>query len=545
MSINYGQDARIRMLRGINQLADAVVVTMGPRGRNVCIEKAFGGPTITKDGVSVAKEIELPDPVENLGCRLIREAASKTSDDAGDGTTTSTLLARYLVVQSFKKVNNNFSPVAFNRGAFKAVPLITDAIRANSFPVKTPADIENVARISANGDAAIAKFIATAVARVGRDGVVNIEEGKGIETVIESTDGMQLDRGWISPFFCLDDEAQESVLQEPYVLVTDHVIHSARPLLPLLEALLKAEAALLIIAPDFQGDSVGTFYRNLAKLRTQLVKAPGFGQSQSDILEDIAALTGATFVSKTVGMDLESVDVEHLGRLSQCRVNAKNTTLVEGSSEGSSAIKDRIVQIKALIERSGSEYDKDKLRERLSKLMGGVCVIRVGAGSELEMREKKARMEDALYATKASIDEGVVTGGGLALLRAADLVRDMIDSHAQEMQLSPSEIPQGEDERIGFETVLSACAEPLRQIACNAGLVGDLWVAKVQEMGEFEGLDLSDLQVKNLLEAGIMDPTKVVCSALVNAVSVAGTILTTEAAITKKLPSDVSALARP
>jgi chaperonin GroEL len=545
MSIKFGHDARVKMLRGINQLADAVVVTMGPRGRNVCMEKAFGSPTITKDGVSVAKEIELPDPVENLGCRLIREAASKTSDDAGDGTTTSTLLARFLVVQSFKKVSSHFSPVSFNRGALKAVPLITDAIRASSFPVKTPADIENVARISANGDGAIAKMIASAVARVGRDGVVNIEEGKGIETVIESTDGMQLDRGWINPSFCLDEDEQESVLNDPYVLVTDHTISSARTILPLLEELLKSESELVILAPDFQGDTVGTFYRNLSKLRTQLIRAPGFGQGQHDVLGDVAALTGATFVSKSMGMDLESATLEHLGRLSKCRVTAKDTTLVEGA-RGSGSLQDRITQIKALINQTGSEYDKDKLRERLSKLMGGVCVIRVGAGSELEMKEKKARMEDALYATKASIEEGVVAGGGLALLRAADVVRDMVDNHSGEMALGPAELPQGHDERVGFETVLDACAEPLRQMACNAGLVGDLWVAKVQEMmGEYEGLDISDLQIKDLVAAGIMDPTKVVCSALVNAVSVAGTILTTEAAITKRQPSDTLSLARP
>lgn len=540
MSINFGQDARSRMLRGINQLANAVVVTMGPRGRNVCMEKAFGGPTITKDGVSIAKEIELPDPVENLGCRLIREAASKTSDDAGDGTTTSTLLARYLVVQSFKRVSSSFSPVAYNRGAVKAVPLLIDAIRANSYAVKTPADIENVARISANGDAEIARTIASAVARVGRDGVVNIEEGKGTETVIETTDGMQLDRGWIHPSFCLDEEAQESVLQNPYVLVTDRPLQSARPILPLLEELLRLEASLVIIAPDFVGDTVGTFFRNLGKLKTQLIKAPSFGQTQTDLLGDIAALTGATFVSKEIGIDLESVALEDLGRLTSCRVTSKDTTLIDSGSQDSSAVKERITQIKALIERSGSEYDKDKLRERLSKLMGGVCVIRVGAGSELEMKEKKARMEDALYATKASIDEGVVPGGGLALLRAAEVVRDLVDNHADE--LSPEELPQGLDEWVGFDTVLNACAEPLRQITTNAGLVGDLWVAKVQELGELEGLDLADLQVKNLLDAGIIDPTKVVVSALVNAVSVAGTILTTEAAITKVQPSDVAGL---
>jgi chaperonin GroEL len=543
--IKYGQDARQAMLRGINKLADAVVVTLGPRGRNVCVEKAFGGPTITKDGVSVAKEIELEDPVENLGCRLIREAASKTSDDAGDGTTTSTLLARYLVVRGSKRIGTHFSPVHYKYGMEKATSLIQDAVRSNSFSVKTPANIESVARISSNGDAEIAKIIADATARVGRDGVINIEEGKGMETVVETTDGMRLDRGWINSSFCLDEAGQASVLEHPYVFVTDHVITTARPILPILEHLLKEGAPLLIIAPDFQGDSVATFYRNLTKLKTQLIRAPGFGDAQRDILGDIAALTGATLVSKTTGQDLESSTLEHLGRLGSVRVTAKDTILVDATESGSSeAIQDRVKQIKGLIERTGSEYERDKLRERMSKLLGGVCVIKVGAGSELAMKEKKARMEDALYATKASIEEGVVAGGGLALLRAADQVRDIVD-HAEESGLQPKDLPISEDEQSGFDAVLDACNEPLRQIASNAGLVGDLWVAKVQEMEEYVGLDVSDLTVKNLLDAGILDPTKVVCSALQNAVSVAGIILTTEATIIKEQPSDSAALMSP
>jgi chaperonin GroEL len=543
-TIKYGQEARQAMLRGINKLADAVVVTLGPGGRNVCLEKAFGSPTITKDGVSVAKEIELEDPVENLGCRLIREAASKTSDDAGDGTTTSTLLTRYLVVRGSKRTENHFSPVYYKHGMEKALSLICDAIRSNSFPVKTPADIENVARISANGDTEIAKIIADATAKVGRDGVINIEEGKGMDTVVETTDGMRLDRGWINSSFCFDEAKQESVLDAPYVLVTDHVLTSARPLLPILEHLLKEAIPLLIIAPDFQGDTVATFYRNLGTLKTQLIKAPGFGDAQHDILEDIAALTGATLVSKVMGADLDSASIEHLGRLGRARVTAREAILVDDIKDsGSQAVQDRVQQIKGLIERTDSEYDKDKLRERMSKLLGGVCVIKVGAGSELAMREKKARMEDALYATKASIDDGVVAGGGLALLRAADVVRDFVD-HAH-MELGPNDLPKGEDEQAGFDAVLDACSEPLRQIACNAGLVGDLWVAKVQEMDTHVGLDISDLQVKNLLDAGILDPTKVVCSALQNAVSVAGAILTTEATINKELPSDSAGLMRP
>lgn len=540
--IKYGQDARHALLRGVNKLADAVVVTLGPRGRNVCMEKNFGSPTITKDGVSVAKEVELADPVENLGCRLIREAASKTSDDAGDGTTTSTLLTRYLVMSGFKWVGSQFSPVYYKRGMEKAVALVSDVLHSSSFPVKTPANIESVARISANGDAEIAKIIADATAKVGRDGVINIEEGKGMETVVETTDGMRLERGWINSSFCFDEANQESVLEDPYVLVTDHVVGSARPIVPILEHLLKDSGSLVIIASDFQGDAIGTFYRNLAKLKTQLIKAPGFGDAQGDVLGDIAALTGATLVSRSTGQHLESVTLAHLGRVSRVRVTAKDTILVDALESGNAAaIQERVKQIKALIDRTGSEYDKDKLRERMSKLLGGVCVIRVGAGSELAMKEKKARMEDALYATKASIEDGVVTGGGLALLRAADEVRDIVD-HAGEVGLEPSDLPVGDDEQAGFDAVLNSCREPLRQIATNAGLVGDLWVAKVQEMNTHVGLDVSDLKVKNLLDAGILDPTKVVCSALQNAVSVAGVILTTEATINKQQLSDSSAL---
>lgn len=536
--IKYGTEARAAILAGINQLADAVVVTMGPKGRNVCLEKSFGPPTITKDGVSVAKEIELHDPLENLGCRLLREAASKTSDDAGDGTTTATLLARFLVVQGSKRIESNFAPVRFKHGMDLAARLLVDAVHASSLPVKTQKDVESVATISANNDAVVARVIADAVARVGRDGVVNIEEGKGMETVVETTDGMRLDRGWIRPEFCLDGEAQESLLKNSYVLVTDHVITSARPFLEILEALVKAGESLLIIAPDFQGDSVATFHRNLGQLKSQLIKAPGFGATQNDVLGDIAVLSGAQFITKTAGMNLDSITMESLGRIGSVRVTAKDTTLVDGAGTAE-AIESRIQQIKGQIEKSGSEYDKDKLRERMSKLLGGICVIRVGAASELAMKEMKARMEDALYATKASIEEGIVPGGGLALLRAAQMVDSLVEMSAdpdtaEEDRLSPSELPADDDELAGFNLVLRACQEPLRQIADNAGLVGELYVAKVSEMPEFHGLDASDSEIKDLMEARIVDPTKVVCAAITNAVSVAGTILTTEAAIYKK-----------
>jgi len=530
--ITYGSDARAALLSGINKLADAVVVTLGPKGRNVCMEKTFGPPTVTKDGVSVAKEIELADPAENVGCLLIREAASKTSDDAGDGTTTSTLLARYLVVNGSKRIGSNYAPVRFARGMNKGANMIAELISDSSFEVKTQEDIESVALISANGDKDIARVIANAVAKVGRDGVVNIEEGKAMITEVEATDGMKLDRGWLNAHFCLDEDRQESVLTNAYVLVTDHVIGGVRPLLPILEQLVQENASLVIFAPDFQGESGPTFYRNLQQLKSQLIKAPGFGMNQSAMLEDIAALSGAQFITKTAGMHLESVTMESLGSIGTVRVTAKDTTLVDGGGTPE-AIEQRIAQIKGEAERSGSEYDKDKLRERMSKLLGGVCVIRVGAMSELAMKEMKGRMEDALYATKASIDEGIVPGGGLALLRAADDVLHTWEQGFGE-QFDPSEIPQGEDEEAGFKLVLAACSEPLRQIANNAGLVGDLYVAKVQEMDYYEGLDASDGTFKNLMDARIVDPAKVVRSALLNAVSVAGTILTTEAMIIKK-----------
>lgn len=539
-SIKYGMEARQGMLRGVNQLADAVVVTMGPRGRNVCLEKAFGGPFITKDGVSVAKEVELLDPYENIGCRMLKEAASKTSEDAGDGTTTSTALARYMVVQGLKQVEASFSPVAFKRGMDKAVRLLIDALPSLSVGVSSPDDIESVATISANGDREIAKIIADAVARVGKDGVVNIEEGRSTHTIVETTDGMQFDRGWINSTYCTDEGAQESVLKNPYVLVTDHTVASIRPLLEILERLVAESASLVIIAPDFGGEAVPTFYANREKLPCQLIKAPGFGMTQTETLQDIAVLTGATYITGSAGRNLSSLTFEDLGRLGSIRVTAKTTTLVDGAGD-QEAVDERISQIKSQIQLSGSEYDKDKLRERMSKLMGGICVIRVGATSEVVMKEIKSRMEDALYATKASIDEGIVPGGGLAYLRVAQLVRCLVDDYRSGIQdaqeiLSPSELPQGVDEEVGFETVLRACEEPLRQIAQNAGLVGDLYVSKVLEASSEIGLDASDLTLKDLFEARIVDPTKVVRVALTNSVSVAGTMLTTEAIIHKNPP---------
>lgn len=542
MATKFGTEARKAMIVGVNKLADAVAVTLGPKGRNVCLEKAFGSPLITKDGVSVAKEVELYDPWENMGARLVREAASKTSDDAGDGTTTATVLARYIVNEGNKLVEAGFAPVPLKRGMDKALALIVDQVIGGALPVKEQSQIENVATISANGDRKVGRIIAEAVAKVGQDGVVNIEEGRAAETVIETTDGMKIDRGWATANLCMDEAASESVLHDAYVLVTDHTVSAVRPLVPLLEAIMAEKKPLLILAPDFSGEALPTFVQNLRQgtFVAQLVKAPGFGNNQRDILQDLAALTGAIFVTRETGMTLgEDVTLDMLGKVGRVRITAKDTILTDGG--GNQEILDsRIAMIKAEIGRTGSEYDADKLRERLGKLLGGVCVVKVGAGSETEMKELKARMEDALYATKASIDEGVVPGGGTALIRAAQAVQALVEwfqeekdgasEEQDEIPLTEAEIPQTDEEWAGYRLVLRACEEPMRQIVRNAGQSASVYVDRLQNFeDEMMGLDASDFEFKNMLEAGILDPVKVVRSAITNAVSVASTMLTTEA----------------
>ena len=552
MPIKYGSEARKCLLAGINKLTDAVMVTLGPRGRNVGLEKAFGGPVITKDGVSVAKEIDLPDPWEDIGAKLVREVASKTSEDAGDGTTTATVLARCLAQEGMKLVEANLGPVALKRGMDKALALIDEQVMGISLPVKSQEDIENVATISANGDRVIGKVVADAVAKVGKDGIVNIEEGRGMETVLEATDGMQFDRGWFNAAFCMNGETQESVLENPVILVTDITVTSARPFLSVLEWLVKEKRMFLIIAPDFQGDAIPTFFTNLQQgnLVSQLVKAPGFGSNQIEFLRDIAILTGATFVSKEMGMNLEGLTPEMLGTARKVTITAKHTTIIDGGGK-SEDLEGRVAQLKTQIERSGSEYDRDKLRERMGKLLGGICLIKVGAVSETSMKELKSRMEDALYATKASIDQGVVPGGGTAYLRGAMLVQEMIDmlaAHAEGVasgevqEPTPAEgdevvhldLPSSPEEWAGFNLVIKACAEPLRQIVTNGGRVGDVYVERVKAIDDvYVGVDATDMTLKNMMEAGILDPTKVVRSALANAVSVVSTLLTTECIIRK------------
>lgn len=541
MPMLFGSQARRALLAGVNKLADTVILTLGPKGRNIGLEKAFGDPVITKDGVSVAKEIELPDPWENIGAVLLREAASKTSDDAGDGTTTATALAQFLFARGLRLVEAGIPPVALKRGMDKATAWIIDQVMCLSIPVKSQEDVENIATISANGDRVLGKIVAEAVAKVGKDGVVNIEEGRGTETLLDAVDGMQFDQGYVNVVFQNDPESLSAVYDNPAVMVTDYVVSACRPLLPMLEKLVEDGTPLVIIASNFEGEAIPLFAQNnsVGKLKSILIKAPGFGDRQREYLEDIAVLTGATLISKEAGMTFDEVfhgdsPTACLGTAGRIRSTAKNTTIIDGGGE-TEEIEARINQIRGQMERTGSEYDMDKLRERLGKLLGGVCVIKVGATTEIAMKELKARMEDALYATKASLDDGVVPGGGLALLRAAQRARLVMEDPT--MEIDEDSKPKDTDELAGFNLVFKACEVPLQQITENAGDPGEVWVYKVKEIkDEFVGVDATDMTLKNLLEAGIIDPTKVVRSALVNAVSVSSTMLTTECLIRKPTP---------
>jgi chaperonin GroEL len=449
MPIRHGMEARKSILAGVNALADAVAVTLGPRGRNVCMEKAFGNPLITKDGVSVAKEIELGDQWENLGVRLLREVASKTSDDAGDGTTTATVLARKLCVDGMQLVEAGFPPVHLKRGMDKAAEWVVDRLLGISLPVKSQQDIENIATVSANGDRVIGKLIAEAVAKVGKDGVVNIEDGRGTETVLEAVDGMALDRGWFHQEFCLDPERQESVLTDPLIMVMDQPLTACRPMVTLLNAVVESHRPFLVIAHDFGGEAVPLFIQNRKAgiLTTVLVKAPGFGIKQKAMLQDIAALVGAQLISPDLGIALGDVTIDMLGTARSVRVTSKETVIVDGGGT-QEAIDDRVARIRGEMSKTGSEYDMDFLRGRLGKLLGGVCVIKVGAHSETAVKELKARMEDALFATKASIDEGVVPGGGAAYLHAAQMSLAGLDPEADTGDLPR---PEGDAELAGFK----------------------------------------------------------------------------------------------
>jgi chaperonin GroEL len=528
--IVYSEASRQAILRGVNQLADAVKVTLGPKGRNVVLEKKFGGPTITKDGVTVAKEIELKDPLENMGAQMVREVASKTSDVAGDGTTTATILAQAIYREGVKSVASGANPMALKRGIDKAVELAIEEVKKLSTPV-SPDMIAQVGTISANSDHTIGNIIAEAMKKVGKDGVITVEESKTMVTELDTVEGMQFDRGYLSPYFVSDAERMEVVLEDPYILIHEKKIANMKDLLPLLEQIARSGKPLLIIAEEVEGEALATLVVN--KLRGTLnacaVKAPGFGDRRKAMLEDIAVLTGGKPIMEDIGVKLEGVKLEDLGRAKRITVDKDNTTIVDGGGE-SKKITGRINQLRAQIEETTSDYDKEKLQERLAKLAGGVAVIKVGAATETEMKEKKARVEDALHATRAAVEEGIVPGGGVALLRAAKaLALFKVDG----------------DEQIGVTIVKRACEEPLRQIVSNSGTEGAIVVDKVRENANPNfGYNAATDTYEDLVVAGVIDPTKVTRSALQHAASIAGLMLTTEAMIAE-IPERKSAPAGP
>src|SRR5215204_5742810 len=512
----HGEDSRAAILRGINQLADAVKITLGPKGRNVVIDKKFGSPTITKDGVTVAKEIELKDSLENMGAQMVREVASKTSDVAGDGTTTATVLAQAIFREGVKTVAAGANPMALKRGIDKAVEHATAAIQKLAKPVKGDA-IAQVGTVSANGDLTIGNIIAEAMNKVGKDGVITVEESKTMDTSLEVVEGMQFDRGYLSPYFVTDPERMESVLENPVILIHEKKISSMKDLLPLLEQVARAGRPLLIIAEDVDGEALATLVVN--KLRGTLsaaaVKAPGFGDRRKAMLEDIATLTGGKAITEDLGLKLENIKVEDLGNAKKVTIDKDNTTIVEGGGT-SAAIEGRVKQLRAQVEDTTSDYDREKLQERLAKLVGGVAVIKVGAATETEMKEKKARVEDAMHATKAAVEEGIVPGGGVALVRAAKALDGL--------KLSG-------DQQIGVNIVKRAIEEPMRWIGTNAGHEGSIIVQRVKELDDESGFNAQTEKYENLVQAGVIDPAKVVRSALQNAASIASLLLTTEALI--------------
>ncbi len=517
--IIYADHSRQAILRGVNQLADAVKVTLGPKGRNVVLEKKFGGPTITKDGVTVAKEIELQDPLENMGAQMVREVASKTSDVAGDGTTTATVLAQIIYREGVKAVTSGVNPMAMKRGIDKAVKIVVEAVQKLSKPVSGDM-IAQVGSISANSDETIGNIIAEAMKKVGKDGVITVEEVKTMVTELVTVEGMQFDRGYLSPYFVTDPERMEVVLDDPYILIHEKKISSMKDILPLLEQIARSGHPLLIVAEDVEGEALATLVVN--KLRGTLavcaVKAPGFGDRRKSLLEDIAILTAGTSLVEETGVKLESVKLEDLGRAKRVTVDKEITTIIDGAGD-SKAIQGRIKQLRSQIEETTSDYDHEKLQERLAKLAGGVAIIKVGAATETEMKEKKARVEDAMHATRAAVDEGIVAGGGVALLRAAKALAD----HKLEG-----------DEQIGLNIIARACEEPLRQIVLNAGMEGAVVVEKVRENKDPHfGYNAATGKYEDLIAAGVIDPTKVTRTALQNAASIASLMLTTEAMISE------------
>ncbi len=520
--ITYGNDSRQALLRGVNRLADAVKVTLGPKGRNVVLDKKFGSPVITKDGVTVAKEIDLKEPLENMGAQMVREVASKTSDVAGDGTTTATVLAQAIYREGSKNVTAGANPMDLKRGIEKAVQAVVESIEKLSKPVKGQA-IAQVGTISANSDETIGSIIAEAMEKVGKDGVITVEEAKTLETSLEVVEGMQFDRGYLSPYFVTDPERMEVVLENPLVLIHEKKISNMKDLLPVLEQIAKMGKPLLIIAEDVEGEALATLVVNKLRgtLQVAAVKAPGYGDRRKAMLEDIAILTGGKAITEDLGIKLENLKTDDLGSAKKITIDKDTTTIVEGAGTAKE-IEGRVKQIRTQVDETTSDYDREKLQERLAKLVGGVAVIKVGAATETEMKEKKARVEDAMHATKAAVEEGIVPGGGVALLRAEKAV-DGVKAEG--------------DEAVGVSIVRRALEEPLRQIAQNAGHEGAVVVAKVRELKAEEGFNAQTEKYENLVEAGVIDPTKVVRAALQNAASIASLLLTTEALVSE-LPEE-------
>jgi chaperonin GroEL len=518
--IRFSEEARGRVLRGVNLLADAVTVTLGPKGRNVCLEKSWGAPTITKDGVTVAKEIQLDDKFENMGAQMVKEVASKTSDVAGDGTTTATVLSRAIFSEGLKLVAAGHDPMSLKRGIDKAVAKVVDELKAMSKPTRDRAEIAQVGTISANNDKTIGAILAEAMDKVGKEGVITVEEAKGLETTLDLVEGMRFDRGYLSPYFVTDPERMECVYEEAYILINEKKISSMKDLLPVLEAVAKTSKPLLIIAEELEGEALATLVVNKIRgtLKVVAVKAPGFGDRRKAMLEDIAILTDGKMIAEELGIKLENVTIKDLGRAKRIIIDKDNTTVVEGGGK-KSAIEGRIAQIRAQIDETTSDYDREKLQERLAKLAGGVAVVKVGAATEVEMKEKKARVEDALHATRAAVEEGIVPGGGVALIRASAALANLRVS---------------EDEKVGVRVVQKALEEPLRWIASNAGADGSVVLDKVKNGKGSFGFNAATEEFEDLVKAGIVDPTKVVRTALQNAASVAGLLITTEAMIADK-----------
>ncbi|MBF6559628.1 MAG: chaperonin GroEL [Candidatus Binataceae bacterium] len=518
--VRFSQEAREKILKGVNVLADAVTVTLGPKGRNVVLEKSFGAPTVTKDGVTVAKEIELEDKFENMGAQMVKEVASKTSDVAGDGTTTATVLARSIYTEGIKMVAAGHDPMSLKRGINRAVEAITNELKALSKPTKDRREIAQVGTISANNDSTIGEIIAEAMEKVGKEGVITVEEAKGLETTLEVVEGMQFDRGYLSPYFVTDPERMEARIEDAYVLIHEKKISSMKDLLPILEAIAKTGKPFLLVAEEVEGEALATLVVNKIRgtLACTAVKAPGFGDRRKAMLEDIAILTGGKVIAEELGLKLENLTLQDLGRAKRIVVDKDNTTIIDGAGKKVD-IEGRIKQIRAQIDETTSDYDREKLQERLAKLVGGVAVIRVGAATEIEMKEKKARVEDALHATRAAVEEGVVPGGGVALIRASAALESMRGS---------------EEEKVGISIIKKAVEDPARWIATNAGWEGSVVVDKIRNNKGPFGFNAATEEFEDLMKAGIIDPTKVVRSALQNAASVASLLLTTECMVAEK-----------